>query len=146
MFLLSACSCLCAIYWSHVLSGEWRCSWSSAGRRCSNFIWAINNLIGYQGASYIRYLTVVLISTTHYITSWMVNTGQSRKYNAGTDPSGYHFGWSLPRGLMGTKMGPQTQGAVSIRKTVLPGVAIPMLKIRRPNGRLIFNMEIAIRR
>ena len=40
----------------------------------------------------------------------------------------------------------QSQGAVSIRKTVLPGMAIPMLKIRRPNGRLIFNMEIAIRR
>ena len=38
------------------------------------------------------------------------------------------------------------QGAVSIRKTVLPGMAIPMLKIRRPNGRLIYNMEIAIRR
>ena len=38
------------------------------------------------------------------------------------------------------------QGAVSIRKTVLPGMAIPMLKIRRPNGRLIFSMEIAIRR
>ena len=38
------------------------------------------------------------------------------------------------------------QGAVSIRKTVLPGMAMPMLKIRRPNGRLIFNMEIAIRR
>ena len=37
-------------------------------------------------------------------------------------------------------------GAVSIRKTVLPGMAIPMLKIRRPNGRLIFNMEITIRR
>ena len=37
-------------------------------------------------------------------------------------------------------------GAVSIRKTVLPGMAIPMLKIRRPNCRLIFNMEIAIRR
>ena len=37
-------------------------------------------------------------------------------------------------------------GVVSIRKTVLPGMAIPMLKIRRPNGRLIFNMEIAIRR
>ena len=35
-------------------------------------------------------------------------------------------------------------GAVSIRKTVLPGMAIPMLKIRRPDGRLIFNMEIAI--
>ena len=40
----------------------------------------------------------------------------------------------------------EVQGAVSIRKTVLPGMAIPMLKIRRPNGRLIFNMEIAIRR
>ena len=38
------------------------------------------------------------------------------------------------------------QGGVSIRKTVLPGMAIPMLKIRRPNGRLIFNMEITIRR
>ena len=37
-------------------------------------------------------------------------------------------------------------GAVSIRKTVLPGMAIPMLKIRRPNGCLIFNMEITIRR
>ena len=42
--------------------------------------------------------------------------------------------------------GVSDQGAVSIRKTVLPGMAIPMLKIRRPNGRLIFNMEIAIRR
>ena len=38
------------------------------------------------------------------------------------------------------------QGPVSIRKTVLPGMGIPMLKIRRPNGRLIFNMEITIRR
>ena len=37
-------------------------------------------------------------------------------------------------------------GAVSIRKTVWPGMAIPMLKIRRPNGRLMFNMKIAIRR
>ena len=37
-------------------------------------------------------------------------------------------------------------GAVSIKKTVLPGMAIPMLTIRRPNGRHIFNMEIAIRR
>ena len=40
----------------------------------------------------------------------------------------------------------KVQGGVSIRKTVLPGTAIPMLKIRRPSGRLIFNMEIAIRR
>ena len=48
--------------------------------------------------------------------------------------------------LTGAPWEDDTQGAVSIRKTVLPGMAIPMLKIRRPNGRLIFNMEIAIRR
>ena len=34
-----------------------------------------------------------------------------------------------------------TLGAISIKKMVLPGMVIPMLKIRRPNGRLIFNME-----
>ena len=28
-FLVSSCSCLCAIYWSQVLSQEWRCSWSA---------------------------------------------------------------------------------------------------------------------
>ena len=58
MLLESACSCLCATYWSQVLSGEWRCSWSSADRRCSNYIWLINNLIAYKGATYIRDLTV----------------------------------------------------------------------------------------
>ena len=35
-------------------NGEWRCSWSSADRRCSNYIWAINNLIAYWSAAYIR--------------------------------------------------------------------------------------------
>ena len=29
------------------LCWEWRCSWSSAVRRCSNYIWMINNLIPY---------------------------------------------------------------------------------------------------
>ena len=43
-FLVSSCSSLCAIYWSHLLSGEWRSSWS---RRCSNYIWVINNFIAY---------------------------------------------------------------------------------------------------
>ena len=41
-------------------------------------------------------------------------------------------------------VGLHTQGAVSIRKTVLLGMVIPMLKIRRPTGRLIFNMGISI--
>ena len=43
-----------------MLSREWKCSRSSADRRCSNYIWMINNLITHCGASYIRGLTVVL--------------------------------------------------------------------------------------
>ena len=45
MFLVSSSSCLCPIHWSQVLSAEWRCSWSSADRRCSNYIWVFNNFI-----------------------------------------------------------------------------------------------------
>ena len=57
----------------------------------------------------------------------------------------YHdWRWSIIRRLGGGY--DKYLGAVSIRKMVLPGMAIPMLKIRRPNGRLIFNMEITIRR
>ena len=41
-----------------MLSVEWRCSWSSADRRCSNYIWVINNLIAYLSASYIREMMV----------------------------------------------------------------------------------------
>ena len=53
--------------------------------------------------------------------------------------------WSIPVNVLPvTRILYHKQGAVSIRKTVLPGMAIPMLKIRRPNGRLIFIMEIAI--
>ena len=58
MLLISSCSCLYLIRWSQVLSWEWRCSWSSADRRCSNYIWVINNLIAYWSAPYIRDLTV----------------------------------------------------------------------------------------
>ena len=60
MFPVWACSCLCAVYWSQVLSREWRCSWSSADRRCSNYIWVINNLIAYYSGSYIRDLMVYI--------------------------------------------------------------------------------------
>ena len=47
MFLTSSCSCCCPIQWSQVLSQEWRCSWSSACRRWSNYIWVINNFTVY---------------------------------------------------------------------------------------------------
>ena len=85
MFLDSACSCPCTIYWSQVFSGEWRCSWSSADRRCSNYIWVINNFIAYSGTSYIRDLTVgwrqldmdltrkCLIAPSHYMNQcWLL--------------------------------------------------------------------------
>ena len=39
MFLVSSWSCPCPIHWSQVFSREWGCSWSSADRRCSNYIW-----------------------------------------------------------------------------------------------------------
>ena len=72
MFLIFACSCLCAIYWRQVLSGEWRCSWSSTDRRCSNYIWVINNSIAYYSASYIRDLTVSdfprICASVNYVT------------------------------------------------------------------------------
>ena len=58
MFLVSSCSCLCPIQWSQVLSQEWRCRWSSAGRRCSNYMLVIDNFIAYWGVSYIRDFTV----------------------------------------------------------------------------------------
>ena len=45
MSLVLSCSCLCPSYWCYVLSWEWRCSWSSADRWCSNYIWVINNFI-----------------------------------------------------------------------------------------------------
>ena len=48
MILFWSCICICPIYWSQVSSREWRCSWSSADRRCSNYIWVINNVIAYK--------------------------------------------------------------------------------------------------
>ena len=62
MILVSCCSCLCPINWSQVLSQEWRCSWSSTIRQCSNYIWVINNFIACWGVSYTRDLTVTVIT------------------------------------------------------------------------------------
>ena len=54
MFLVSSCSCLRPVHWSHVLSQEWRCIWSSAYMGCTNYIWVINKAIACKGVSYIR--------------------------------------------------------------------------------------------
>ena len=71
MILISSCSCLCPNHWSQVLSREWRCSWSSADRRCSNYIWVISNFNADQGAAYIRRLTEYIYIYT-YIYIWLV--------------------------------------------------------------------------
>ena len=55
--LVLSFGCLWRIPWSQMLSREWRCSWSSADRRCSNNIWVIDNFITYWDASYIRGFT-----------------------------------------------------------------------------------------
>ena len=44
-----------------MLSRGWRCSWSSADRRCFNYIWVINRIIAYYSAAHIRGLTVYLL-------------------------------------------------------------------------------------
>ena len=44
--------------------GDWRCSWSSADMRCSNYIWVINNFIDYWGVTYIRGLMVCISKRT----------------------------------------------------------------------------------
>ena len=64
-------SCLCPIQWSQVLSHEWRSSWSSADRCCSNYryIWVINNFIAYLGSIYIKGLKVIK-STFERIRCW----------------------------------------------------------------------------
>ena len=88
MFLLSSWNCLCPIYWCHVLSWKWRCSWSCAVRRCSNYIWVINNSIAYRGASYIKDFTVTICNTMRLIRvinfpiwnwMWMSNNDDDRQ-------------------------------------------------------------------
>ena len=67
MFLVSSRSCLCPIHWGYVLGREWRSSWSSADRRCSNYIWVIKNVIAYLGATNIRDFTVRILEI---LNSW----------------------------------------------------------------------------
>ena len=48
------------------ISWEWRCSWSSADRRCSNYIWVINNFIAYL----VFYSSSTLL-WSHHQSVWM---------------------------------------------------------------------------
>ena len=78
MLLVSSCSYFYPIRWSQVLSWECWCSWRSTNRRCSNYIWVINNLIAYWSASYIRDLTVgafpfVTVGMWWKVRGWVCN-------------------------------------------------------------------------
>ena len=75
IFLVSSCSCPCPCHLSQALSREWRCSWSSADRRCSNYIWVMNNFISCWGATYIRGLTISLSSV-----GWLCSSAWSDKH------------------------------------------------------------------
>ena len=105
MFFISFCSGLCAIYWSQVLSREWRCSWCSADRRCSNYIWVIDNFIAKWGAPYIRGFTVIihLHSATCASSSFLGLAGIS------DIPKWYHWKltlcWWMKHNLMGRTYG-----------------------------------------
>ena len=69
-----------------VWSREWRCSWSSADRRCSNYIWVINNYIAYLGTTYITGLTVIFVATCPHqlekslVISWANTMSQGLTY------------------------------------------------------------------
>ena len=73
MLLIPSCSCLSSIHWSQVLSREWRCSWSSADRRCSNYIWVINNFIACYDVSHFRALMVLQSSIFKIFTCFRTN-------------------------------------------------------------------------
>ena len=72
MFLVSACSCPHTIYWRQVFSREWRCRWSSADKRCSNYIWVINDFIAYSSAPYIRDLMVIQLQIYFSLTLFVM--------------------------------------------------------------------------
>ena len=80
MLLVSSCSFFYPIRWSQELSWEWRCSWSSADRRCSIYIWVINNLVVYESAPYIRDLTYICQLGHNCFRYWLVVWSKAYHY------------------------------------------------------------------
>ena len=72
MILISFCSCLCPIHWSQVWSWEWKCSWSSAYRRCSNYTWVINN--------FMAFWVQLILEVWPYGNAWQCSPFQFLKY------------------------------------------------------------------
>ena len=61
MFVVSSSWCFRPIHWNQVLSREWRCSWSSTDRRCSNCILMIQQLHCLLRCAYTRGLTELFL-------------------------------------------------------------------------------------
>ena len=124
----------------------WAWSWKLNRQKLSKYTTLFN-------AWYLK--KVISASISKYLGSWGQTEGNNQKLVELPSPpeAELHLiplmNWKREVRILQIQLGQEVvdhQGAVSIRETVLPGMAIPMLKIRRPNGRLIFNMEIAIRR
>ena len=95
MFRGLSCSCLCPIHWSQVLSWERRCSWSSADRRCSNYIWVINNFIAFWGVPYITGFTVfwVILCVVQCCLSLLSVIRSNKRANEPLNIKTSHIGW-----------------------------------------------------
>ena len=68
-------SCLAVVFaqfhCSQVLSRE-RCSWSSADRRCSNYIWMISNLNAYNAVTNVRLILEVWGNLHPFTAIWLL--------------------------------------------------------------------------
>ena len=64
-----------------MLNREWRRSWSSADRRCSNYIWMIKNVIAYWGVSYIRGFTLCIKRHSQGLVLYLVSAPLKHDHN-----------------------------------------------------------------
>ena len=71
----SSCHCLCSIHWNLVISRQRRCSWSSADRRCSKYIWVIKLFYClWRCALYQRFDGIYEYMFTNLLISWSIIT------------------------------------------------------------------------
>ena len=119
------CSCLFQIHWSQVLSREWRCSWSSTDRRCSNYIWVINNSFACKGASHIRGLVVIILHCGS-VTIWSVFFLISHNWYPTAGPSlkqrCHHFLESVVTGCTG-------RSNTATKEIFIPTTSFPLQRL-----------------
>ena len=62
-------SCICPIHRNQVLRQEWRCSWISAHRRCSNYEWS-------SGVLAIKCTLYYMLDNMYFLFAWDINAKQ----------------------------------------------------------------------